>query len=133
MARRDGSVGYYVAFISLVAGLGVAASLTYLLIARPVTEPAGVEVSAPVGEECPVGERAPVCYRFEVTNTGDETGTFACQTIPPTDSAAVFLTGEPRTALILTPAQTDSLLVKVTPLGSDVVGPPGLTCDPPPA
>jgi hypothetical protein len=133
VARRDGSVGYYVAFIALIAGLGIAASLVYLLIARPVSEAAGVEISEPTADDCPVGERAPVCYLFEVTNTGDETGSFACQAIAPAGSLAVFPSGEPRATLILTPGQTDALLIKVNPLETDVVTAPGLTCDPPPA
>lgn len=133
MARRDGTLGYYVAFIALVAGLGIAASLVYLLVVRPVTESAGVEVSEPVADDCPVGERAPVCYRFEVTNTGDEVGAFSCQALPPADSLAVFQNGEPRSTLILAPGQTDPVLVKVTPLETDTVMAPSLVCDPPAA
>lgn len=133
MARRDGTLGYYVAFIALVAGLGMAGSLVYLLVTQPATDPAGVQISEPVADDCPVGERAPVCYRFEVTNTGDEVGAFNCQALPPVDSLAVFQNGEPRSALILSPGQTDSVLIKVTPLETDTVRAPSLVCDPPAA
>lgn len=131
MTRRDGSFGYTVAFFALVAGLGVAGSLVYLLVARPVTEEAGVEVSEPVAQDCPVGERAPVCYRFEVTNTGDEVGAFNCQALPPADSLAVFSNGEPRSALVLGPGRSETVVVKVTPLETDTVTAPSLECDPP--
>ncbi len=131
MTRRDGSFGYTVAFFALVAGLGVAGSLVYLLVARPVTEEAGVEVSEPVAQDCPVGERAPVCYRFEVTNTGDEVGAFNCQALPPADSLAVFSNGEPRSALVLGPGRSETVVVKVTPLETDTVTAPSLVCDPP--
>ena len=131
MARRDGMIGYHVAFIALVAGLGIAGSLVYLLVTQPVIESAGVEISEPVADDCPVGERAPVCYRFEVTNTGDEVGAFDCQALSPADSLAVFQNGEPRSALILAPGQTDAVLIKVTPLETDTVMAPSLVCDPP--
>lgn len=120
-----------VSLITLVAALGVAGSLVYLLIARPITRAAGVEVSAPTAEGCPVGERAPVCYLFEVTNTGDETGSFSCEAQPPEDSLAVFQNDESRTVVILTPGQRQSLLVKVTPLETDLVSTPSVSCDAP--
>jgi hypothetical protein len=132
MVRRGGSLGYSIAFVALVAALGVAGSLVYLLIARPISEPAGVTVSEAVAEDCPVGERAPVCYRFDVTNTGDETGAFSCQAYPPPDSLAVFQNGEPRDSVILQPGQTQTVLIKVTPLETDEVTTPGLECTPPP-
>jgi hypothetical protein len=131
MARRDAPFGYTVAFIVLVAGLGIGASLVYLLVARPVAGSASVEVSEPTADDCPVGARAPVCYRFEVTNTGGEAGSFSCQASPPTGSLAVFQNGEPRTVLVLGPGQVGSLFVKVTPLETDVVNTPGLECGPP--
>lgn len=128
MPRRASPFGSTVAFVALVAALGVAGSLVYLLIARPVAESAGVEVSAPTADVCPVGDRAPVCYRFEVENTGDSVGTFDCRTLPPSGSQAVFQNGESRTVLILGPAQVESLFVKVTPLETDVVTQPSLNC-----
>jgi hypothetical protein len=131
VTRRDGSFGYTVAFFALVAGLGIAGSLVYLLVARPVTEDAGVEISEPVAQDCPVGERAPVCYRFEVTNTGDEVGAFNCQALPPVDSLAVFSNGEPRSALVLGPGRSETVVVKVTPIETDTVTAPSLVCDPP--
>lgn len=129
--RRNGSIGLSVALLTLVAGLGVAGSLIYLLIARPITASAGVEVSEPTAEGCPVGERAPVCYLFEVTNTGDESGSFSCETQPPADSLAVFQNDESRTVVVLGPGQRQSLLVKVTPLETDTVGTPSVSCDAP--
>jgi hypothetical protein len=131
VGRRDGSFGYTAAFIALVAGLGIAGSLVYLLVARPVVDEAGVEITGPEAEDCPVGERAPVCYRFEVTNTGDEVGSFNCQALPPADSLAVFSNGEPRSALVLGPGRSETVTIKVTPLETDTVSAPSLTCDPP--
>jgi hypothetical protein len=128
MPRRASPFGSTVAFVALVASLGVAGSLVYLLIARPVAESTGVEVSAPTADVCPVGDRAPVCYRFEVENTGDAVGTFDCRTLPPSGSQAVFQNGESRTVLILGPAQVESLFVKVTPLETDVVTQPSMDC-----
>ncbi len=131
MASRTGrgSIGYYVAFVLLVAALAVGAGLFWLLATRNSTSEARFIVGAAQAQDCAVGDRAPACYRFDVSNVGPAPGIVRCDVSSGPGTVAMFPDGQRQATTAVGAGETQSIVVKVTPESGDTVTEPALHCE----
>jgi hypothetical protein len=131
--KRPASIAYYLAFVSLIGALAVAAGL-FARAVRQTSVRAEITVADAEPVDCPTGERAPACYQFEIRNLGPEAAEVSCSVEPADRPFAEFL-GDPGGysyvyAPALQPGLSFSLVAKVQPGADGVVRPPGVACVP---
>ena len=106
------SPAYYIALGLLVVGLVTGLSLFLLLATRPHSSSATVDYTvAPTS--CPVGGHGTTCYRYTVTNTGNDTVFVSCSLTPANGTQATFPDGDKVRNFDLIDGQSSELLVSV--------------------
>jgi len=118
---------YYVAIVVLAVALVAGATLFGLLVARGNTQVPAFAVTGPHAASCPVGS-APACFGFQVSNSGGTQGTAFCIVTAALNTTALFLNDQRSTGVLLSPNETRTIYVKVTPTKGDLASAPVMLC-----